>query len=308
MTKAALVRVLFCCCILLVSIGAWVIAHEQTGIWTPKSAAPEFSTAPAGTTQIAINPPQVFNYKRREEILDLRKKAVAAYAPKLGLTRYEPSNEIFHAVVDGKPWWGTAGAAVYGSGMKSILGPAEESRFILNPYLIVGANSATNLIWDPSRITSADIDNPNFPFFWMPATLMWDAQGKHAWVTYDVSSYTRAINQSGKLEHHSLPTEFSLVAYNARDLGYSYIWLDTLHSPNVRNNTDGAGPVHINQFIHCGGTCGYPGGCNNMSPFTAEIDRLQLIGLPAEASVKLWKDRPYGPETDADFTVTLSFK
>lgn len=59
------------------------------------------------------------------------------------------------------------------------------------------------------------------------------------------------------------------------------------------------------QFIHKGGSCGYPGGCNNMSPQTPPIDGISLDDLPAKIVVWLWRTRPDSVEVKPDFKYTI---
>ncbi len=256
---------------------------------------------------IPLRKPKSFNWKTSAEVLQLRKDAVNANADLL-LYRYSASREVFGKIEDKRPWWGSAGQTVFGRGQNSITGVSEESRFILNPYLLVAANSATVGIFNPEKFTGKELDSDGFPFFWSPESLTWEPREKRATASYNIRGYLTQINSSGKLFRRILPNEFSLVAYNARDLGYRYIYLDTQTSKNVVNQQKVTAPVFISQFIHCGGTCGYPGGCNNMSPFTREIDRCVLTAVPAKAVVKLWKDRPYSLGQEPDFLFTLNFR
>ena len=50
--------------------------------------------------------------------------------------------------------------------------------------------------------------------------------------------------------------------------------------------------VRILHFIHRGGSCGYPGGCNNGSPYQPELDNFRVEALPAHLDVLLWRNRP----------------
>lgn len=260
-----------------------------------------------GPVSVGIRKPECFNGKTRDEVLQLRQKAIDANSNFL-LFRYRPNMEVFGRVEDKKPWWGLAGEAVYGKGSKSPTGLSEESRFILNPYLLVGADSATSGIWNQAKIQPADLNNPDFPFAWLPEQLQIDLRNKRGSVAYNVSSFIQAINKTGKLMAEEKPNGFSLIAYNARDFGYRYLFIDPNQSKNIVNSENVQNPVFIPQMLHCGGSCGYPGGCNNMSPFVAEIDRLHLSRLPATAVVKLWKDRPFSADQDPDFVFTLDFK
>ena len=260
-----------------------------------------------GKTQIQLNLPAQFNYKTRAEILGMRSREVAKY-PNLLKGSYVPFNPIWGAIEDGKPWWGLAGAGVYDSGAQSMLGFAEESRFIMNPYLLVAANPAATNIWHRSLITKKQIDDPGFPFFWLPESLVIDPQRPLGTVVYNISNWRDRCLKSGFLANASYIKKFSLVAYNARDFGYKYIFFNQEKSIGVVNDNPADEPVFIKQFIHCGGTCGCPGSCcNNMSPFIEEIDRLRITKLPARAVVYLWKEEP-GEKQNPDLVFLLEFR
>ena len=290
---------IFLCALAALALMSWQLANSAAG--NELSLGEEArSEAP---TVVAINSATQFNWKTKDVVLNMRRLAVNCY-PDLLKEKYIPSQIVFGAIRDNRPWWGTAGEAVFGSGDSSILGPAEESRFILNPFMLVGINSATLGIWNRDKITPEDIANADFPFYWSPEQLKFDAKNASAHLTYNVSDFLKRINASGKLAHAVTTPKFSLVAYNARDFGYQYILVDLKKSSNVANECQSAEPARLHQFIHCGGTCGYPGGCNNMSPFTPEIDRLNFTTLPAHLVVNLWKNRPFSQQP-ADFSMTI---
>lgn len=283
-----------------------VASVTLTSVGSANELAVGTSSKVSGTISIPLRKPITLNGLTRDEVLKLRKQAVDANSNLL-LYRYEPMREIFGQIVDKKPWWGMAGTILYGAGSRSTIGVSEESRFILNPYLLVGINSATIGIFDPSKFKPNDLNSDSFPYFWSPDSLVFEPRNKRAYATYNIQSYLQAISGTGKLKAPIKPNHFSLVAYNARDLGYRYIYLDTEESQNVKNSMDVDQPVHISQMIHCGGSCGYPGGCNNMSPFIKEIDRCYLTKVPAKAVIKLWKDRPYSSQ-EPDFVYVVDFK
>lgn len=304
--KATLILLLVLCAI------AVVVACAPTSFnLTAPVAANELAvgkeSAASGVIAIPINRPEALNYKSVAEIFTLRSKALAQ-CPALLKGSYIPSGDVFGRMQSGKPWWGLAGEAVYGAGDKSILGFSEESRFILNPYLLVGVDSATVNIWDASKITENDINNPNFPFFWLPEKLEFDPARSFARATYDVSKYVQEINDTGKLRKPLYTPNFAIVAYNARDLGFEYVWMDAANSANVKSETPFESPLYLRQFIHCGGSCGYPGGCNNMSPFTPELDRFHYVALPARLSFKLWRSRPLSEAEPPDFTFEVDLR
>ena len=252
--------------------------------------------------------PVSLNYLSRDEILARRESVVRKY-PLLMSSSYTPFHPVFGAIEDGKPWWGLAGAAVYDAGEHSLDGLAEESRFIMNPFMLVGANSGSTGIWKRAAITSKESLDPTFPFFWLPESICIDPSKSFGKVTYNVSLYQRQILSSGKLKAPGRVKRFSLVAYNARDLGYNYIYFNQDRSVNVLNDNRSCEPVFIRQMLHCGNTCGCRSTCcNNMSPFMPEIDRLRLSGLPARAVVYLWKDEPRDPSKDPDMVFFLEFQ
>ncbi|MBX9690578.1 MAG: hypothetical protein K2X27_27935 [Candidatus Obscuribacterales bacterium] len=259
-------------------------------------------------TSIPLNLPVEFNYKTRAEILAMRSREVAKF-PSLFNGKYIPNNSIFGAIEDAKPWWGTAGAAVFDSGDRSMLGPSEESRFVMNPYLLVAANPGALGIWNPGLFTKTQINDPSFPFFWQPSSLKIDPLRSLGTVSYNISEFQRKIHATKMLRMPVQINRFSLVAYNARDFGYKFIYFNPDKSINVLNDNPTTEAVFIRQFIHCGGTCGCSTTCcNNMSPFIEEIDRLRITRLPARAVVYLWKESPSSIKSNPDMVFLLEFR
>jgi hypothetical protein len=262
----------------------------------------------AGPIEVPLNKPTALNFKSKAEILSLRKRIVDSM-PILLDGDYQPSESVFGHIEDNRPWWGMHGAFVWGAGNHSIEGDSEESRFLVNPFLLVGANSGSALIWKTEATSQADLKNPSFPFCWLPASLKWYPTQPLVQVTYDITGFNRQIaDRRSKL---ILPTvkidQFGLIAYNARDFGFNYIYLDCKKSINIVNSVQVEEPVLISQMIHCGGSSQYPGGCNNMSPAIADIDRIAFTALPARARVALWKEKPEDVNTPADMTCWIDF-
>ncbi|MBY0546500.1 MAG: hypothetical protein K2W95_04370 [Candidatus Obscuribacterales bacterium] len=275
----------------------------------PNSLAVGNASKVKGALNIPINPVAEFNWKTREQVMDMRRDKINKF-PQLISSPYKPYPPIWAAVEDKRPWWGTSGSCVWGAGPRSIEGPAEESRYILNPFLLVGVNPSTLQIWDPSKLKKADLSNPNFPYFWYPESLTFLPGKSYATAIYNITKFQKDIAATGALKNQGeYCNRFSLVAYNARDFGYNYIWLNQGRSINVTNDNHAPEPVFIRQMLHCGGTCRYDAnGCNNMSPFTKEIDRLRFSSLPARAVVYLWREEPPTLKTKPDFMFVIDFK
>lgn len=255
---------------------------------------------------IPISPPVGLNWKTRDQVLELRDREVQKHK---NLLRgfYEPG-EVFDQIMDNKPWWGVHGMLIYGPGLRSIEGPSKESIYLLNPFRLVAAEPNNVGIWSPAAVTKKDLQDPAFPFYWTCSPVRFDAVNSTQHMTCYVSTYHKLLAKwRKKLSENPLINGFSLIAYNARDFGFNFMYLDYTKSKNVQpwRSKD---PFEIPHYIHCGGSCRYPGGCNNMSPHRVETDENVLLGLPARAYIKLWRNRPRDPITSpADFVVVIDF-
>lgn len=261
--------------------------------------------------KIELNQPTELNFLSAQDILFKREKLVQQNRSLL-VDTYKPSPYIFQNIEDHKPWWGMHGSFIWGTGTRSIEGPAEESRFILNPFLLVGVNSGTALIWQTDKINEDDLKSPDFPLCWSPSALIYFPNLSVAQVTYSVSNFNKQL----KLHQDKLRfnpdriklNQFGLIAYNARDFGFQYMYVDIGKCINTVNINGSFKPVLIKQLIHCGHSSKYPGGCNNMSPAMPEIDRFAITGLPARACIHLWKNQPSSVVEKPDFTFYMDFR
>ena len=242
--------------------------------------------------KITINPMVELDFKSKDEIYAIRKEAVSRYA-ELAPKDYAPLGAIFGQIENNKPWWGMVGQSFFGPGEKSIVGPSEESRFLMNPFLLVGLTDINAYIIDDKNLTPQG----NYP---VPSNLIWNKGNSTATVTYEVTNYWKV----GKRYHYqSADTHtFELIAYNARDLGFNYLYIVPDKSKNILSSSGGL--VLLGQYIHCGGSCGYPGGCNNMSPEQREL-QIKVDQTPATLYMKLWKNKPSGSEQAADMIFVI---
>jgi hypothetical protein len=263
---------------------------------------------PANAVDIGIQSLASFNGLTKQQILNMRTNEVNRH-PDLLFDRYQPNPAVFGQIEDEKPWWGTKGTCIYGSGERSIEGDAEESRFVLNPFLLVGLNPKSGELWDETKLNDGEADRPDFPFFWKPSIVRFWPSRQIVQVAYRVSEFNDRLKQlENRLKDKTPVDEFSLVAYNARDFGYQYIYVPVAESENISNQNDPRNPVRIDQYIHCGGSSGYPGGCNNMSPEQLQIDRFKVLKLPATVKVLLWKSSTSSVKTKPDMTVLIELK
>jgi hypothetical protein len=258
---------------------------------------------------VPINPLGDLNLKSKQEIF-LWRREILYRSPTLMSGPYEPDSYVFHSLEDHRPWWGVIGAFVWGAGERSIEGPAEESRFILNPLLLVGANPNCALIWKTDKLNQAELADPSFPFCWLPKSLKWYPSQALVQATYDVSEFNQRLKaRNSKLNADPAQiNRFGLIAYNARDFGFKYIYLDVKKSMNVGSDEKDEGAVEITQLIHCGNSCQYPGGCNNMSPAIPQIDHFRFTDLPARSFIRLWYQKPENVLQKPDLTYLLDLR
>lgn len=263
--------------------------------------------AKAATIDIPIRGPVSLNYMNMSQVYKLRSDAVLQHKSLLA-DSYEPSDEIFGQCENKKPWWGIWGMYIFREGQKAPEGPSKESMQILNPFRLIAAEANSVGLLNPATITDADMRNPSFPFLWESGPVRIDPKTATASVTYYVSAFNENLKKwPSKLRTNLFVKGFALIAYNARDFGFRYMYLDPKRSINVRRwpQTEAQ---QITQFLHCGGSCGFPGGCNNMSPFIRELDDNRFTDLPAKAVIKLWKTEPDSVSQAADFTYFINFR
>jgi hypothetical protein len=176
----------------------------------------------------------------------------------------------------------------------------------LNPFLLVGDSNCGSKEWNKSLVTEEMVRKPGFPTYCAPRNLIWSPKESKAEVTYDASIYLANFARLNRTPV-SPRGRIQLEAINARDLGLNFICLDLPQSLNIQVDTEPL-PIQINQFIHCGGTCGYPGGCNNMSPYTEQLDTIRFTDLPARVVLFLWRSQPRNAAVKPDMTFTINYR
>jgi hypothetical protein len=254
---------------------------------------------------IPLVQPIDLNFKTRDEIFRLRKQEIMKH-PELLMDAYTPSDEVFGQVENKKPWWGVLGEGYYGPGQNSIRGASEESRFILNPYLLVGESMICGL--NKSRYTENDIINRHVPMFYQPSNLKWYPKDNRAEVIYEVTAYKNQMCALLGFSNWRVSPNISLEAINARDLGLKYFYIPTAWATSINFSKPMDKPMAVPHFIHCGGSCDYPGGCNNMSPHFPQLDEISFTRLPASISICFWKNPPTTAADKADMIYTLTYR
>ncbi len=236
---------------------------------------------------IPVNAPVPSSYKTKAEVYNLRKNAVENSIFKN--SDYEPSEAVFGQIEDGKPWISMNACEIDGHSHTD--GVSEESRFILNPTVLVA------IICDFGKRYCED-GKPLIHL--MPISIKYLEPKKEIIVTYNkLNRYTLNNN-----------TYYQLNGLNARDFGYKYVYIDKekttydlifINEKNIGNEV-----VEFKNYIHAGGSCGISGGCNNGSPNQPMLnfENSHQWGTPykqyREIYIKLWKNMPKSPYDEAD--------
>ena len=251
---------------------------------------------------ITINQPISLNYKSKDEIYKIRKSYVekSIFAD----PNYQPSEEVFGGIEDYKPWISMDWCFDYNPNnpdnwVIKTAGPSSHSRSLINPSLPV-------LIEYPFAIPDVDqykIQCKQIPQIMVPLSAVYSKENKEVDITYRNLIKTDAR------------TAYELTAINARDFGYNYIFIDkgrsTLNIEYVSNDNVSMNVKDISDFIHRGDACRVNGGCNNWSR-TREDLQFRYSGPTKGVSnpqlfVKLWKEMPSSPYSEADLNVKFIF-
>lgn len=248
-------------------------------------------------TIIELNPMIELDFKTKEEIYKIRNDAVFKYKEIIN-ENYAPSEDVFGGIVSNKAWWGIYGHYYYGPGNKSIEGASEESRFITNPYLLVGVKEP--YVYQMSNIVHKPIAFPP-----QPSNLIWRKDSSVV-VDYNMSEYFKKMRDYKYFRNED--KLISLVAYNARDLRLNYISIDENKSENIDVLNKSTKPKKITHYLHLGTSCGYTGGGNNQSPQFPYLDEIRVKDLPAKIYIKLWAHDPIKYESEPRIKYIINLK
>jgi len=243
---------------------------------------------------VDVNPPVALNMRARSDIYEIRRRAVLDHK-ELADDNYRPSEAVFGKIQDGTAWWGLQGLYYYGTGDKSNEGLSGESRFIANPFLLIGLGEPRAY----RNLAVLDRENPVYP---VPTKISWQSQYATVKITYNVSDHFKYLlaNSYPNAEEKKL----ELVTYNARDFGFNYLWVDPTASMAVESLNKTGRAVALQQKVEWGHSCANSGGCNARAPYQLEL-MLQVQGVPARAFIKLWKEMPQNPEQSVPDAVVI---
>lgn len=268
------------------------------------------SAAAAGQVLISLAPPRQLNGLTKKRVYELRALRVNEHQELLS-SSYHPFDPVFSLIEDGAPWWADKGMFMlsfdkHPGGEAAISGPSSyHSAYLENPFLLLApyCGQLVNLTKRP-EFAGLPYQDRNFPYICTPKSLTWEPQRRHARAVYDISDYLRRMEQLGFGRPDLSQSEniVSLMTYNAQDFGFSFMQTDSSSTGIDWAFEEGNPPIKLIQFFHRGGSCGYPGGCNNMSP---SMPYFKLTAYPAALRFNLWYDPPSHSPPDFTFEIVL---
>ena len=245
----------------------------------------------SGVTHIQVNGLSELNNKTKEEIYELRKFFVSKSI--FNNASYSPDENIFGQIESNKPWIGIK-AMNYRWIQESIPeGLSEESRFINNPSALVMLNMAyKNVTY--GRHFDQDM-------YLLPKTIAYYRGENTIKIIYSLERFI------GELRNEFKTTRiYTLDGTNARDFGFQWVYAYNTNNVSFDNDSVKDIPQMFMNFFHLGHSAGYPGGCNNGSPYQQELN-FAIIRLPAHIYLKLWKMPPSSADEKADISLDLIF-
>ena len=258
---------------------------------------------------LKINPMSDYDYLSKKEIYNIRKKYVSESV--FANPNYEPSEEVFGQIVDGKPWWGDIRCSELnykGDYHERIEGDSKVSIQMNNPNVLVGL-SKPYMPWSKPEDDEiyGNYCTAEYSKF-IPYSLKYNKKDNLFIVTYKVPKEFLDFRYNIDGKSHRFMMQLS--GLNARDFGYDYVW--AFESNNIKFRNTGEPTVEdevqkFQNFIHLGGSCSYKDGCNNISPMQIPL-MIKVTDLPAEINLKLWKKYPANKYSKADIYYKIIFE
>lgn len=257
---------------------------------------------PSDAQELTVNSPQDFNRLTKNEVYNIRKNFVKKSL--FAKDDYQPNNKVFGGVVDGKPWWGInqiVCSPYQNRNFDKTKGISAVSKYINNPNMLIGTMFPFNYASEYDRIgycSSEYAKTIPYEMYYLKNENLIVARYK-----IDRRILNSYVNWQGRNRHYFL----NLTGLNARDLGYKYGYafmqknLETTEQYSI-----GSDIIEFRDYIHTGSSCGHKEGCNNLSPYQNELD-YRIISLPAQMTIKLWKNKPINKYVKADIYYRLIF-
>jgi hypothetical protein len=262
-----------------------------------------YGTKAPDSVSIDLNGLTDYNGKTKEELFGLRTRAVNKH-PELLKAAYAPSPSVF--AIDSKlPWWGLKGYIFRGHDLNNTEGLSRESAYFGNPYVLVCPEwYGTNMSWGHRFSKDADFAKA-FPAYLPPVSIKIVAKDKREEITYDVMHYYNDIKSMMDNPWDLSNVGFDLYAYNARDFGYNFMYVEPGNSSNINKFTSDVVPITQSIGTRTRETCAPS--CNDLLDTPESLQGFKLKNLPAKCRILLWKLKPQSYLAPTDLTIDLIF-
>lgn len=255
----------------------------------------------AEPVRLMINPLECYNGNSKSEMYDIRKTYVKTSI--FYTSDYVPDEEVFGRIEDGKPWWHIDPCSRDGG--DNVTGISSLSRFINSPDILVPVYFSFNLSY---RDDVKEYCDGNFART-VPKEAFYNPSYNMITVKYPMSKYVTNHRVNHYYGQKGILYPLVLSGLNARDFGYDYVYINKKYNIGMVNEENNASK-HVHKFldfIHVGGSCKHPDGCNNHSPYQGEIEFV-ITSIPAEMTLKLWKKEPFSKDLPADINYRIIFE
>ncbi len=232
--------------------------------------------------------------KSKAEVFALRRERLVATPALFDVAAYKPSEMVFGRIEDGLPWWGLEGIYLHGPGPHSSAGPSEESRWLVNPAVLLGLEENFSPLW--TRKPEVSHFEPRL------LNIAFRPKERLLRIDYDVSNLLGLL-----VLIHNKDAGVGLMTRNAQDFGFNFTYLDSKQSYRVKFEQSPLTVQQLKQFVHRGSSCGQPSGCNNTSPPTPALD-FAIEDIPASVFARLWYQEPDDPEDKPDLNVVIEMQ
>ena len=234
----------------------------------------------------------------KKQLFALRKEIVNTFGG-LGGKNYQPSEEIFGAIQDKKPWWGTEGILCKGQGNHASDGMSRESSYYNNPFILLNLGLGRVMNGNPGKEDCSGL----WP---KPTSLVVYPQEKMLKVEYDLSGFMKEFEGSAFYKSVQDTDWFEFASVNARDFGYTYAQAYEINGIEFANNPNVSTGARLRNYWCLGRSCQIEGGCNNICPSNDQFT-FYVTSYPAYAKFRLYKTEPTsGSKPDAYFEVYLN--
>lgn len=249
-----------------------------------------------------------------KEILQARLDVLQQY-PFLLQADYKVSRSVFHKIDDTKPWLLLQNLFFYGASAAPAYGPPSDIRWIANPFILVypefrsfSISGNPPIRWKKNIVTPEILASPSFPLYPVPGDLLWSSGAASALLSYNLSSYVDILSQYVEQKPALTNFEFGVLAGNAQDFGYRFIYLKLGESSGISKSSEVGKVSQIFEFVLPHKMESSELVLNRSLAMTSGVSKIRVKSLPARAVFYLWKSKPGGPEEEPDFRFVLEMR